>query len=172
LAKLIGLLDWSDRKLGQCAGLFAIVGSIGLAALLGITVVAVASRYAFNAPIFGIEDLSVISLTLVAAGAVSFGARRGAHVSINLIDKVAGKRVTRWTDTGIHLLAAATCFVAAVALITKSCGIEKACITSNLSIEHRPFVWVLSAAFAFYALHLGLRGLSLLVGRDLNEEND
>lgn len=172
MAKLIGLLDWIDRKLGQCAGLFAIVGSIGLVALLGITVVAVVSRYVLNAPIFGIEDLSVVSLTLVAAGAVSFGARRGSHVSINLIDKVADKRETRWTDTGIHLLAAATCFVAAGALVTKACGIEKACITSNLSIEHRPFFWVLSAAFVFYALHLSLRGVSLLVGRDLNEGDD
>ena len=172
MAKLIGLLDWIDRKLGQGAGLFAIVGSIGLVALLGITVVAVVSRYVLNAPIFGIEDLSVVSLTLVAAGAVSFGARRGSHVSINLIDKVADKRETRWTDTGIHLLAAATCFVAAGALVTKACGIEKACITSNLSIEHRPFFWVLSAAFVFYALHLSLRGVSLLVGRDLNEGDD
>ena len=79
------MLHQIDRQLGRLAGLFAVVGSLGIVILLGVTVVAVFWRYMLNAPIFGIEDISIVTLTLVAAGSVAYGARHGAHVAINLI---------------------------------------------------------------------------------------
>ena len=68
------VLHQIDRQLGRLAGLFAVVGSLGIVILLGVTVVAVFWRYMLNAPIFGIEDISIVTLTLVAAGSVAYGA--------------------------------------------------------------------------------------------------
>lgn len=146
-----------DKGLGLVAGLFAVAGGLGIFVLLGVTVVAVFWRYVLNTPIFGIEDVSIVTLTVVAAGAVCFGGRRGAHVSIDLIDRLAPKRITRFTDAVMNLLACAICLVAVYALITRACGLEKACITSNLAIEHRPFFWVLAAAMLVYSLQLALQ---------------
>lgn len=146
-----------DKGLGMIAGLFAVAGGLGILVLLGVTVVAVFWRYVLNTPIFGIEDVSIVTLTIVAAGAVSYGGRKGAHVSIDLIDRFASRRVTRFTDAIMNLLACAICLVAVYALITRACGLEKACITSNLAIEHRPFFWVLAAAMLVYALQLAFQ---------------
>lgn len=143
--------------------------------LVGITVVAVGWRYGLNDPIFGIEDLSVVTLTVVAAAAVAYGGRRGAHVSVNIITYFFGRKVTRWTDA---IMRAATVGIAGLAtygLFTRACGIEKACITGNFSIEHRMFYYVLGVALAIYtaqvALHLVI-GLMHWSGEDPNEFED
>ncbi len=165
-----------DEQLGRLAGLFAVAGSAGIVVLLGVTVVAVFWRYMLNAPIFGIEDLSIVTLTVVAAGSVAYGGRKGAHVSINILAYVAGRRVTRVTDAVMRFAVAAISLLAAYALVTKACGLEKACITSNLAIEHRPFFYVLAAAMGHYGLNMALH---LVIGlahwgapRDPNEVED
>ena len=132
------ILTWMDTQLGRLTGLFAVVGSIGIAALMVITLVAVLWRYGFNNPIFGIGDLSVLTLSIVAAASVIFGARNNSHVSIDVISRFFGKRVTRWTDAIMRILAVAILAAATYALVTKACGFEKACITGNLSVQHRP----------------------------------
>ena len=85
---------WLDRQLGRVAGLLAVTGAVAILALMLITIVAVTWRYGLNDPIFGIEDLSVITLTLVAGAAVAFGARHNAHVSVDVISYFFGRRVT------------------------------------------------------------------------------
>jgi TRAP-type C4-dicarboxylate transport system permease small subunit len=169
-------LAWIDKQLGRLAGLFAVAGSAGIIVLLGVTIVAVFWRYTLNSPIFGIEDVSIVTLTIVAASAVAYGGRNDAHVSIDLIAYFLGRRTTRITDALMRSAVAATAFLAAYSLIVKSCGIEKACITSNLSIEHRPFFYVLAAAMAFYGLNMTLHLLAGLTdwraARDTNELED
>ncbi len=52
-------------------------GGLALTVLAGLTVVAMFRRYALNDPIFGAEDLSAMTLTIVAA-AVAGAARPGS----------------------------------------------------------------------------------------------
>ncbi len=137
----------------------ALLGSIGVAALLVVTIIAVVWRYGLKNPIFGIGDLSVLLLSMVAASAVAYGTGTGAHVSVDVIKRVAGRAVTRWTDALMRVLAASICALASFALIQRACGIEKACITENLSVEHEPFYYVLSAAMAVMALTYALQFL-------------
>ncbi len=162
-------------SLGRLTGLLAILGSIGIAALLMVTVIAVVWRYVLKNPIFGIGDLSVLLLSLVAAGAFAYGTGTGAHVSVDVIKRVAGSTITRWTDALMRLLAASTSALASFALFDRACGIEKACITENLSVEHQPFYYVLSVAMAAMALSYALQFLiGLLHGADVdpNEISD
>ena len=167
------VLTFIDKQLGRLAGLFAVAGSLGILVLLGVTVVAVFWRYMLNAPIFGIEDISIVTLTIVAAGSVAYGARHGAHVAINIISGLFGRRVLRVTDAVMRCLVAAICLLSAYALVVKACGIEKACITSNLSVEHQPFFYVLAAAMALIGLHALVQLLmGLMAWNDAADPNE
>lgn len=152
-----------DRQLGYIAGLFAVVGSVAACVLMGITVTAVTWRYGLNNPIFGIEDLSIITLSVMVAASVAYGARKDAHVSVNIISYFFGPAVTRYTDMVMRVLVIAIIALAAWALFDKACGFEKACITSNFSIEFIPFYYILSAAMVFYCLQVILDLLRSLV---------
>ena len=164
-----------DKFTGLLAGGFAIAGALGVIALMLITLVGVFWRYALNNPIFGIGDLSAMTLTIVAAGAVAFGATKQAHVSVNVITMFFGRNLTRVTDIVMRLAAIFITVLAAYALFTRACGFEKACITENLSIEHRNFYRILSVSMAFYAFvftsHL-LISLRHFNGQDPNEPEE
>lgn len=154
-------LVWADRQLGLLAGLLGWIGAAGIVGLMAVTAVAVFWRYVLNNPIYGIEDLSIITLTLVAGGAVAYGGRRGAHVSVDIISMAAGPRLLRLTDAVMRVLALAILGLATWALFDKACGIEKACVTSNFSVEHRPFYCFLGICIGVYALQILL---DLLLG--------
>ncbi len=153
------VLAFCDRVLGGLARVFALAASVGIVVLLGVTVTAVIWRYGLNAPIYGIEDISVLALTVVAGGAVAYGARHEAHVSIDLIGRYLGPKVTRLTDPIMRILTAGIAFLAAYALVTKACGLARGCITGNLALEHAPFYYGLAAALFFYGCYMALQFL-------------
>ena len=99
----------------------------------------------------------------MVAASVAYGARKDAHVSVNIISYFFGPAVTRYTDMVMRVLVIATIALASWALFDKACGFEKACITSNFSIEFIPFYYILSAAMAFYCLQVTLELLRRLV---------
>lgn len=133
---------------------------------MGITVVAVFWRYVLNNPIFGVEDLSIITLTIVAGASVAFGGRHGAHVAVDVISFRAGSGTIRYTNIVMRLLALAILGLATWSLFSKACGIEKACITGNFSIEHRPYYYFLGACLGVYALQVLVELLSGLLGSE------
>lgn len=169
------MLDWLDKQLARLSDGVALVGAIGIVVLMMITAVAVFWRYIINDPIFGISDLSVLTLSVVAGMSVCFGARHNSHVSVNVISYFFGRKVTRLTDIVMRVLTLATLLVAVYALIDKACGFEKACITDNLSIEHRPFFYILAFCLFVYAANIFwqlLVGLKYFNGIDPNEPAD
>lgn len=168
-------LDWFDKQLSKLSCAVAIIGAIGIVALMLITVVAVFWRYIVNDPIYGISDLSVLMLSVVAATSVCFGARHNSHVSVNVISYFFGRQVTRISDVIMRILTLGMLLVASYALVDKACGLEKACVTDNLSIEHRPFFYVLAVCILLYAANIFwqlLVGLKHFNGTDPNEPAD
>jgi TRAP-type C4-dicarboxylate transport system permease small subunit len=169
-------LIWAEKQLGRIAGLLAVFGGISIVALMVITMVGVFWRYVLNNPIFGIEDVSTMALTVVVAASVAYGAHHQSHVSVNIITMVAGRRVTRFTDVLARGLGFAMLSVATYALFKKGgCGLPCGAITNNLSIVHTPYYYVLALAIGSYALllliHL-LIGLAHWSGVDPNEATD
>lgn len=144
-----------EKGFGFIAGLFSIAGSVALFVLMAVTVVAVFWRYVLRDPIFGVEDLSTMSLTIIVAASVAYGAVHMAHVSVNIISGMAGRKVTRFTDALARAAGVAITGYAAFGLVKKgSCGLPCGAITPNLSILHTPFYYILGAAMALYASHL------------------
>ncbi len=157
------------------AELFAFAGSLAVFALVVVTIIAVLWRYGFNNPIFGIEDVSVVVLAVVAAASVCYGSRHNAHVSVNVMTYFFGRAVTRYTDAIMRSLTLGILVLATYALFTKACGIEKACITNNLNISHRPFYYILGVAIALYGAHVLVQlliGLVHFSGDDPNAIED
>ena len=158
------------RRLGAA---FVAVGGIALAVLLAVTVAEVFWRYVMNDSLHWIEDLSTMSLTVVVAGAIAYGAGEGSHVSVNLIARFWGRRVTRITDAVARLLGVGVTAVAAYALFAHgSCGLACGAVTGSVSIPHRPFYYALGASLVTYGLLLAtqlLVGLAAWNAEDPNE---
>ncbi len=158
------------------AGAFAFPGGIGLAVLLAVTVAEVFWRYVLNDSLLWAEDISTVSLAVVVAAAIAYGAREGSHVCVNLIARIAQRRVTRYTDALARLLSVAATAAAAYALFVHgSRGAELGAVTPSVSISHTPFYHVLGASLAAYSVLLAsqlLLGLAFWNGEDPNEPSD
>ncbi len=152
---------------------FAVVGGIALAMLLGITVAEVLWRYLLNDSLPWTEDVSTMSLTVVVAAAIAYGAGEGSHVCVNLIARFAARRVTRVTDAIARLLGLCVTAMAAYALFVHgSCGLPCGDVTGSLSIPHTPFYYALGVSLAAYGCLLAaqmLLGFAAWNGEDPNE---
>ncbi len=141
-----------ERAEAHCRRLqaaFAVAGGIALAVLLGITVAEVLWRHILNDSLPWIEDVSTMSLAVVVAAAVAWGAREGAHVGVNLIARFAGRRVTRVTDAIARILSLGVTALAAWAMFVHgACGLPCGDVTGSISIPHTPFYYALGASLA------------------------
>lgn len=166
-------LSGAQGRLDKHSQLIAALGGAALVALVAVTVVAVFWRYILNSPIFGIEDVSTMTLTVVVAASVAYGAHKQAHVGVNIIGFAFSRRVTRVTDLAARTLTFAIAAIAGYALFAKgSCGLPCGHITSNLAIPHPPFYFVLGAAMLSYAAVLLFQiavGIANWTGEDPNE---
>lgn len=156
--------DWLDR-IGNA---FAFAAGCAVVALVGLTVVAVVGRYVFDRPIFGIEDISRVLLSFVVAGSIAYGARRGAHVHVDVISMKAGPRALSVTDVIARAIGILVVFFTAYALFTKGlCGKTCGYFTPNLSIPYMPFYFALSLSMALYGLILVVE---LLKGKSVEDD--
>lgn len=169
----VNLYHKIDKGFGVIAGLFSLVGSIALLLLMAATVLSVFWRYVLRDPIFGVEDLSTMLLTIIVAASVAYGAIHSTHVSVNIIGGMCGRKITRFTNALARLAGLAITGYAAIALFKKgSCGLPCGAITPNLSILHTPFYYTLGVAMAIYAAFLFYHlivGLAHWSGHDPNE---
>lgn len=170
------ILVKTEKGLRLIASLFAILGGVALFVLAAVTIVSVFYRYVLRDPIFGIEDISTMSMTVVVAGSITWAAVNRGHVSVNVLPMVIGRGFSRATDLLGRLVSFIILAVASYGLAVKgSCGLPCGAITSNLSIPHPPFYFVLSAAMGFTALWVLMHILIGLVhwnGQDPNEITD
>ena len=129
----------------------AYLGSFTMASLVVITGIAVVFRYIINDPIFGIYDISEMGLLTTVACACAYGGREGAHVAVDILNMVGGRRVTRWTDIIVRLLGIGIIAVTVYALIVQgSCGIRCGHFTPNLAIPFKPFYMILAFGLSDY----------------------
>lgn len=162
----IARLAWCEQQLNRLARLFAIIGGIAIVCLMGINMIAIFSRYILNDPIFGVEDLLAVNLTVFVATAVAFGGLSQSNISINVIMFFTKGVLLRYTDFVAQILELLIVgYVTYSLFFIGSCGFACGAITSNLSIVHTPFYYILAAAMGFYWLVVLINLLNNLVGR-------
>lgn len=155
-------LEWAFRAVDFLSAALAFIGAMGALALVAVTVVAVFFRYVIGDPIFGIGDLSTMLLVVVVAGSIIYGAKIGAHVQVDVLNMVGGRKVTRYCDVVVRFLSALIAFLLAIALWDEiQCGEDCGYFTPNLEIGHTPFHAVLMVSMAGYGC---LQVLELIEG--------
>lgn len=162
-----------QAMLDTLAWVFLGVGGIGITLLMLLTVVGVFWRYVLVDPIFGLQDVSSMTAAVVAACAVAYGATQNSHITVNIMPQHFNRSARRITDVFARGAGAVILLLAAKALYKKGgCGLPCGNITSNLSLPHGPFYYVLTAALGFFALYLIVQlfvGLSHWRNEDPNE---
>ena len=81
-------------------------GGAVLAVLMTVIIVDVTGRYAFNAPLNGSLDMSIVLLVLAVSCAIGYGGRTGAHVTADMVTTVVGPTFEWISGIGIKALAA------------------------------------------------------------------
>ena len=142
----------------------AIIGAAGIVALVIMTSVGVFWRFALKSPIFGLEDVAIVTLSVVAAASVAYGSLHKAHVSVDVFEGVLGPRLEGMVGIVMRILLVLMLGIAAVALVSSACGHERACITSNLSIVHKPIYYVLAGAMGLMTIHYAVECIMMIVG--------
>ena len=138
----------------------AVGGGAALSLLLGITVAEVAARHLFGASLLAAEDLAAMCLALFVAAGLVAAAGDGGHVSVDLIGRLAGRRLIRVTDLVARVLATAATALAAFALFFEgSCGVACGEVTGTVGIVHTPFYYALGASMTAYSILLACRPL-------------
>ncbi|WP_424988070.1 TRAP transporter small permease [Microbulbifer sp. S227A] len=165
-----------ERWFHHAANAFAVIGGVALVVLMLITVVSVFWRYALRDPIFGIGDMSSMTLAVVVASGVAYGGVHGVHISVNIISALLGRKALRFADVAIRAAGCLICGYAAYALALKgSCGLACGLNTENMLIPHQPFYYLLAASMALISallLYQMIAGLGHWGGDDPFEETD
>lgn len=150
------LFDMAARWLTRVAALFLIV-------MMGINVVDVILRAAFNAPIFGTYE--IVELTLAAVGffAIAETFLRKEHVSIELIDQIAPPRMVAFLEVfglGMTLL-----FFALLVWYMVPSALDSLAFNSVSFDLHIPLVW--RDSLVLLAMSMALLAVALMFWRGL-----
>ncbi|NNE86197.1 MAG: TRAP transporter small permease subunit [Alphaproteobacteria bacterium] len=158
------LPDRALTLIDRAVGWLARIGSITMVALVVLTGIGVFFRYVVNDPINGLGDILGLTLSITVACSLAYGGRVGAHVAVDVLGMVGGRKVTRWTDPVVRLLGIFIIGVAVYALIKNGlCGILCGFLTSSLAIPHEPFYYFLAFGLTAYGFVLTAEFIAGLV---------
>ena len=144
-------LDTTDRAVA----LLGWLGAVAVAGLVVITGIGVFFRYVLNSPIRGLGDIIGLTLAVSVVLSLAYGARRGAHVAVDVVQMVGGRLVTRWTDLVVRGLGVAIIGLACYALVKNGmCGLACAYATSSLSVPLEPYFYAMAAGFGAFGVVL------------------
>lgn len=149
------LPDRALTTVDRAVGWLARIGSVTMVALVVLTGIGVFFRYIVNDPINGLGDILSLTLSVTVACSLAYGGRVGAHVAVDVLGMVGGRKVTRWTDALVRILGIFIVCVAVYALIRNGlCGILCGYLTSSLAIPHEPFYYFLAFGLSAYGVVL------------------
>jgi len=138
------LLLWTSLILGGAALAFMTLFSV-----LNVLVM----RKALNSPIQGAEDLLALSLVVIVALSVPFGARTGAHIEIEVLESRMSRAFAKWSMVIVKVLAFALLAVMSWRLWESGTKAQKfGETTQQLLISFEPFYYLLSVGIGIYAL--------------------
>lgn len=145
-----GALGLFDRVLRWVS---LILGGATLVFMTGFSVWNVLiMRKALNNPIVGAEDLLILSLVVIVALAIPFGARTGAHIEIEVLESHMSPGFAKWSMIAVKVLGVALLAIMSWRLWRAGQSAERfGETTQQLLISFEPFYYLLSIAMAIYA---------------------
>lgn len=114
-------------------------------------------RKALNAPIKGAEDLLLLSLVVIVALSIPFGARTGAHIEIEVLESKMSRRFSRWSMVFVKFLGIGLLSIMTWCLWESGASAVKfGESTQQLLISFEPFYYLLSISVGLYVIVLAL----------------
>jgi TRAP-type C4-dicarboxylate transport system permease small subunit len=141
-------------------------GGAMLLGLMGLTVVDVALRYLFNAPLYGARDVGKLMLLAMLALSVAYSARTGGQVVIEFFSHWMGPRLAAFSEAWARL--AAIVMLAVLSWQLWLCGRSAAEFgeaSLALGIPFGPFYTLLAVGMLLYAVVLAAELLLIIRGR-------
>jgi len=112
-------------------------------------------RKAINSPIQGAEDILLLSLVVIVALSVPFGARTGAHIEIEVLESRMSKAFAKWSKVFVKILGIALLGFMSWRLWESGTKADKfGESTQQLLISYEPFYYLLSISIGLYAIFL------------------
>jgi TRAP-type C4-dicarboxylate transport system permease small subunit len=148
------------RDLSWVSGLDRLIEAIALwggggmlIGLMLLTVIDVALRYGFNAPIYGARDVTKLMLLVTVALSIAYSARTGGQVAIELFSKWMGSRLSFWRELFMRVAALAMLLLLTWRLYGSGAAAARFGEASlALGIGYRFFYFALALGMGLYAL--------------------
>jgi TRAP-type transport system small permease protein len=134
------------------------IATAGLFAMMMVTVVDVAGRYLFRAPLPASFELTEYLMAVLVFLALPLVSAKGEHIRITLVDRILSRSAARIRDRGVGLLAGAICVLLGwqvLALATRI--LEYGDSTQTLRIPLAPLAYFVGASLALSGLILAIR---------------
>jgi len=135
--------------LGRLELLLSLFVALVLFALMALRCVDVAGRYGFNAPVPGASELTGLGLCLMIFGALPIVTAHSEHVSVGLLEAIAGHRSKRFERVMLLITSLLALALLAWRLWVKAGSLAAyGDYTSYLNIPLAPFAYFMSVMSA------------------------
>ena len=145
-------------------GLSATIGSVGLLAEMIIILIDVIGR-AFGAPLYGSQDLVIMTMVIVVFGGMAICDRKGGHIAIDLFEDHFPTIFNRIIDAGSALLGAIVfAMIAWTVYESATLSVMLNLSTNLLNLSKSWFQWALCGFALLTSLGMLLRAVELTFG--------
>lgn len=160
---MVVALGWFRRGLDVIVHLAAWSGALGLLVALGAIAADVTGR-AFGAPVFGARDVVSMAAVFVVFGGMALAHIKGAHVSVDLLERHFPPALNRLLTPLGHLLGAGV-FVLIARELWKATELARLLrmSTNLLYLPRAPFLTAMAVLAAICAASMALRAVETAV---------
>jgi TRAP-type C4-dicarboxylate transport system permease small subunit len=136
--------------LDRGTGSVAFVGGVGIFVIAAAIVVDILMRWLFNAPILGVDDLSIYILAVVVSSFFPAGLAGEKFVTIRFLGKALGPRSALWLEVFGALCTLAVFILIAWKVFYFTLDVTRTGLaTIVLQLPQAPWWWIVTIIFAF-----------------------
>ena len=142
--------SFAQWLLDRGTGSVAFIGGIGIFVIAAAIVLDILMRWLFNAPILGVDDLSIYILAIVISSFFPAGLSREKFVTIRFLGRAMGPGYALWLEVfgalctlAIFILLAWKIFFYTVDITRSGLG------TIVLQLPQAPWWWIVTIIFVF-----------------------
>ena len=151
------------RVTDRLIGLSALIGTIALLVVVGIVLTDVIGR-ALGSPLYGSLDMTSMTFVLTVFGGMALCDRQGAHINVDLFERMMSPRVNHVIDIIVDLLGAVIFLTMAYAVIKSSqLSLMLNLRTNLLGWEIAWFQWALAALAIVTGIAMLLRAVDFII---------
>ena len=142
--------SYAQWLLDRGADSVAFIGGIGIFVIAAAIVIDILMRMLFNAPILGVDDLSIYILAVVVSSFFPAGLAREKFVTIRFLGRALGPRYAKWLEVFGAFCTLFIFIILAWKILFYTVDITRSGMaTIVLQLPQAPWWWAVAAIFVF-----------------------